>query len=53
MFCLEILEILDPKLLLHCGILEILDIDYLLLQWDTGDPKFVLCGKILEILDPD
>ena len=33
-----ILRILDPKFLFHYGILEILDIDVLVLKWDSGDP---------------
>ena len=40
---LEILEIMDLEdlgsdFLFHRGILEILDLDYLLLQWEPGDP---------------
>ena len=35
-----ILRILDPNFLFHRGILEILDLDFLFLQWDPEDPGF-------------
>ena len=51
------MRILDPGFLFHRGILEILDVHFLFLQWDPGDPGsyslFFFGREILEILDPD
>ena len=47
--------ILDPKFLVHRGILEILDIDicYCSGILEILDPKFLFFRGILQILDPD
>ena len=40
----------------HRRILEILDLEFVLLQWDPGSPGshfFLFCREILEILDPN
>ena len=34
----RILRILDPRFLFHRGILEILDLEFLVMKWDPGDP---------------
>ena len=34
----RILQILDPRFLFHRGILEILDLEFLVMKWDPWDP---------------